>query len=217
MNAAQVATAVIAGLALIVSIVVGTLTLRRSRRAIDVSEASSASAARSAAASERSAVAAEANAAIAARNEQRVVEQQHDAVGPRFDPEDTIADDRTAEVRIKVVGGPRKMVVTVRPDSVPWCRGVSTGTSTDPADAVIFPPVAPGATLTMTVHLTTDLWSGHERDGHPLPLLLDVESREPGGVPERTWQRAAQVILRPPPPPPMVAWIGPDDRLPDDW
>lgn len=207
----QVVTAVAAALAVLVSfsaLIVAVKSLRTARRSATAAETSAGAAGRSAAA-------AESNAAVATRAERRQVEQQHDAAGPRFEPEDAIVDDRMAEVRMKVVGGPRKMVVTARPDNVPWCRGVSSGASGQVGTEVTFPPVAPGATLTMTTHLTTDLWSGHEQDGHPMPLLLDVESREPDGAPERTWQRAAQVILRPPGPPPMSVPTRPGDRLPE--
>ena len=66
------------------------------------------------------------NAAVAVRKELRELADRDDAAGPQFTVEPTEVVDRKARVKIRVVGGPGAVAVSVRPAGVAWCRGVSS-------------------------------------------------------------------------------------------
>jgi len=167
-SAAQVATAWIAGGALVISVlalVVAILSWRTAHR----------------------------NVSIAVRKEQREITERDDAEGPQFDPiGQAEVVERRATVKLRVVGGPGAVAVSVRPAGVAWCRGVATGDH-EPADEVWFPPREPGDVVTVTVHLTVDPWQGHT-EGVALPLLIDAQSREER---PRRWERRVSAQLTP--------------------
>lgn len=151
------------------------------------------------------------NAAVAVRKELRELADRDDAEGPEFTAEPAEVGDRKATVKIRVVGGPGAVAVSVRP-GVEWCRGVSSG-EREAADEVWFPPCEPGDVLTVTVHLKVNPWQGHT-DGMALPLLIDAQSRE---YRPRRWERrvSAQLTPVPLPTPPISVPTPPEDRFPN--
>lgn len=185
-NAAQVVTAWIGGGALTISIlalVIAIFAMRAARQ----------------------------NAGVAVRKELRELAERDDADGPWFEAEQGQVVDRKARVKIRVVGGPGAVAVSVRPADVAWCRGVSSG-DYDPADEVWYPPREPGDVFMVTVHLTVEPWQGHT-DGVALPLLIDAQSREDR---PRRWERRVSAQLLPPPPkPPQPLGVPAADRSPE--
>ncbi|WP_219418969.1 hypothetical protein [Pseudonocardia nigra] len=179
--ALQITTAVVAGLALLVSVlalVVATRSMRAARR---------------------SAAAAEANVAIATRKEHREVEDRHDQDGPTFAASEVaVVHDRKAQIVVRMVGGPGKVVIDAEPDT-PWCAGISSGEDGQLSSSIRFAPMDAGDDIRFTAHLTANPWQGH--DQIILALRFSVESRE---SPPRTWERRVRVPLKPPPPRPEI-------------
>lgn len=89
-------------------------------------------------------------------------------------------------IKLRMLGGPGQSAVEVRSAGAPWLRGLSSGENGVVSESVWFPPTESGAVLVVIAHLTADMWQGH-KDGHPLALLCDVQSRED---PPRRWDRA---------------------------
>lgn len=173
----QIATAIVAGIALIVAVLAWLASQR------------------SAAASERSAAAAESNAAVAGRAEQRQAEQRYDAAGPTFRPDEGTISGDVAQVVLRVVGGPGPIEVEVKIDeSRPWCWGLLAPPIAGPVPAVVRRDLESDGVLTLTVALA-HLPDGERRGELILPLALTARS---SAQPDLVWTRRVTVPLHDP-------------------
>jgi hypothetical protein len=129
--------------------------------------------------------------ATATRKEHREVEDRHDQDGPTFAASEVaVVHDRKAQIAVRMVGGPRKVVIHAEPDT-PWCAGISSGEDGPPSSSIRFAPMDAGDDIRFTAHLTVNPWQGH--DQIILALRFSLESqKEPTAQPGATGTGSAQ-------------------------
>lgn len=150
-------------------------------------------------ASQRSAVAAEEATALARAEAEQREQDRHDADGPEFVAEQATVDvNRSAPIVLRIVGGPGRMSVVVRPLDVLWCTGVAGHHMTEPAGSVEYPPLEPGDSVRLRAYVSALPYSADE----PVVLPLEVTAETDDGG--QRWIRRVSVPLVAAPPSPMV-------------
>jgi hypothetical protein len=160
----------------------------------------------------RQAEAAEASAQVARDDARDRAIERHDLAGPLFEVEEALVDDLTAEVRMRIVGGPGDLAVEVRPADLTMCPGLSVRPESDQAESQWLPPREPGDDIVLTAHLAFRPIRGQRTS---LPLLVTATAATD---PSQRWERRVAVPLALPPPSPRavrISWgLGP---LPERW
>lgn len=150
-------------------------------------------------ASQRSADAAEEATALARQEADWRARDREDAAGPVFIPEEaTVGVNRSAPITLRIVGGPGRMRVVVRPVDVPWCTGVVGHHMTEAGESVEYPPLEPGDSVRLYAYVSTLPYSADE----PVVLPLEVTAEADGGG--QQWTRRVSVPLVAAPPSPMA-------------
>lgn len=135
---------------------------------------------------------------LAVRAEQRELADRYDAEGPQFEQERADLSGTTAEIELRMVGGPTPMHLTIHCQDIPWVRGVSPSGG-DPEEnnalaVVKEAQVLPGQIVPFTVQLSVEP-AEHRREV-ALVVTITAESSE---NPPRSWLRQVPVQLAGPP------------------
>jgi hypothetical protein len=138
-NRAEVAAVIVAAAAALIALlalVISYLAWREARRSADAAELSASAAARSADVDE-------AALALARQAAEQQEADRREAEGPTFERVNGTVTGRKADVELRVVGGPGRVVFDVRADA-PWCSGIASSDTGGVGQSIRYPPLNPG-------------------------------------------------------------------------